>query len=520
MQQLPNFLVLDFCEWLRRAVLNRQQYKDVNIWDLLFDPKYDHIVKKKAKEYCVQKGHLKDEDIKMFLESLVRMYYRSEEFQDFCYEVRKSRKRDGSWRYNFFERLQRSIRHFSYHLSDQLPGMLKQVNNNFRMVSMDDYRLLIDNACYLLQQYCREEENDPNILELMIMGRPIEIDFLEWIEHEKTNDESIIKIDLMPLDVFEKYVLMFCEETGKDKADARKLIKSFKQSDPGSLIHKLNRLLPYNDVYRKKNLRYVSQRYLSEKIPFKCVILPLEADDEKYHELITYRWKDLNDLSSDYLDIYYCYANYGQSGYDLMQQLSCLPNKFHAKLPCILLWDDDLENAYPVDISQFNPEEIYYLIRQIVDLIIEEKPFDEIVKGVNNMSEEKRHKEHPFIKVEQHANGASNVQQIGVVDGDHVSITGKFLIENSREFIREAQEALKLITENDELNAAQKENLASIITEAQEGVQQNSTDKVQNSKERFKTFMVFVGNTATKLISSLAGLSTIAKFFGIVDNFH
>lgn len=56
-----------------------------------------------------------------------------------------------------------------------------------------------------------------------------------------------------------------------------------------------------------------------------------------FRKLVTEHWKDLNDLSADYLDIYYCFENYGASGYDLMRQLHYLPDKVHAKLPCIII---------------------------------------------------------------------------------------------------------------------------------------------------------------------------------------
>ena len=53
MQRLPNsnFLILDFCEWLKRVILSKAQYNDIDMWDLLFDEKYDQLLLKKAEEY-------------------------------------------------------------------------------------------------------------------------------------------------------------------------------------------------------------------------------------------------------------------------------------------------------------------------------------------------------------------------------------------------------------------------------------------------------------------------------------
>ena len=40
MQRLPDFLMLDFCEWIKRVILSKAQYSNIDMWDLLFDEKY------------------------------------------------------------------------------------------------------------------------------------------------------------------------------------------------------------------------------------------------------------------------------------------------------------------------------------------------------------------------------------------------------------------------------------------------------------------------------------------------
>ena len=57
MQRLPNsnFLVLDFCEWLKRVILSKAQYNDIDMWDLLFDEKYDQLLLKKQKNTVIEK---------------------------------------------------------------------------------------------------------------------------------------------------------------------------------------------------------------------------------------------------------------------------------------------------------------------------------------------------------------------------------------------------------------------------------------------------------------------------------
>ena len=232
---------------------------------------------------------------------------------------------------------------------------------------------------------------------------------------------------------------------------------------------------------------------------------------------MTNRWKDLNDASDDYLDIYYCFENYGESGHDLMKQLHYLPEKLHAKLPCIALWKENMDEAMCIPINELSVEDVYYMIAGvggIVDLIIEGKTINEIVEGVNDMGEERRNKERPFNKYVQNANGATNVQQSMVVNSSNTTISGELLAENIDTFVKEISKAISLV-ESSELDELQKKEVKSILEEAKESVQEKSEEKTSSSKKRFFTFLAFAGNSAQKLISALAGLSTIAKFFGI-----
>lgn len=52
MEQLSDFRILDFCEWIKNSVLDKAQYSDINMWDLLFNENYNDFLMRKAKEYC------------------------------------------------------------------------------------------------------------------------------------------------------------------------------------------------------------------------------------------------------------------------------------------------------------------------------------------------------------------------------------------------------------------------------------------------------------------------------------
>lgn len=518
MERLPDFLMLDFCEWLKRAILSKAQYNEIDMWDLLFDERYERLLLEKTEEYCCyrerkQKNPASKNDIKKILNEIMRMYYESDEFQNLCYRIRQHKKYYP--REYLFHEFYGSFERFLYTLNDEFPRFFEEIYN------WDGQHFsphtLIDSLknCYR-DSLSNDQEQDP-ILQLMVADKAVEIEFLEWIEQENIGKEVVEKIDLMPVDVFEDYAHRFCEDTGNGVSAERKLVKRFKRSDPGSLISKLSGLLPYDNAYQKRNLRYVSQRYLKDKAIYKCVLLPIQADYDKFHELVINRWKDLNDASADYLDIYYCFANYGESGYDLMKQLHYLPKKFHAQLPCIALWKENMDEAMCIPINELSVEDVYYMIAGpggIVDLIIEEKTINEIVEGVNDMGEERRNRDRPFNKYVQNANGATNVQQSMVVNSSDTTISGDFFVENADTFMKEMEEAISLVSSS-ELDEAQKKEVQSILEEAKESVQEKSEEKASSSKKRFKTFLAFAGGAAQKLISALAGLATIASFFGI-----
>lgn len=517
MERLPDFLILDFCEWIKRSILSKSKYSNIDMWDLLFDENYDNLLMKKAEEYCnrerKQKNRCSNDNIKKICNEIVKMYYESSEFQDLCCEIRLH-KRDYPRELLFLE-FQRSLEHFVYDLDGKMPGFFKEIHYYDGQYG-PPYAFVDNLRCYYRNSLGTDQEQNP-ILQLMVDGKAIEVEFLEWIAQENIGKEIVEKIDLMPVDVFEEYARRFCEDTGNGASVRRKLVKIFKRSDSGNLLSKLSILLPYDNAYRKRNFRYVSQRYLEDKAIYKCVILPIEADYDKFHELVISRWKDLNDTSADYLDIYYCFVNYGESGHDLMKQLHYLPEKFHAKLPCIALWKENMDEAMCIPINELSVEDVYYMIAGvggIVDLIIEGKAIDEIVEGVNNMGEERRNKERPFNKYVQNANGATNVQQNMVVNSTSTTISGELLAENTDAFVAEIAKAISLV-ESSELNELQKKEMKSILEEARESVQEKSEEKTSSSKKRFLTFLAFAGNSAQKLISALAGLSTIAKFFGI-----
>jgi len=282
----------------------------------------------KAEEYCKKSNHISKGNAKEIVQMFVNMFYASKQFKEFSDSLNYHQLRHKDYYYVMRE-LEGYLKHFYYDI-ESLDSTRNYYNNNLQAYA------LIDNIKYLLQDYYNSSKSKSSLLDLMLISTPVEIDFLEWIDKENIKKGSFLKLDLMPVEVFEELAESFQTETGRNKRDVQKLIREFKSSDPCTFWNKIKNILPYDNKYNQEGIRYISQRYLNNGILYKCVILPLQSDIKEFSTLVHDYWYDLNELSADCLDIYYCYADYGQSGYEVMNQLHYLPKKMHSEVPCII----------------------------------------------------------------------------------------------------------------------------------------------------------------------------------------
>lgn len=148
MQRLSDFFMLDFCEWVKRVILSKAQYSNIDMWDLLFDEKYEKLLLKKAKEYCnkerKQKNTYSNDNIKKIINESIRMYYESDEFQNLCYSIR--RHKDHYSQVYLFHEFHRSFRHFEYFLINEILRYFNEIND-YDEQHLSPY-ILIENLRY------------------------------------------------------------------------------------------------------------------------------------------------------------------------------------------------------------------------------------------------------------------------------------------------------------------------------------------------------------------------------------
>jgi hypothetical protein len=351
-------------------------------------------------------------------------------------------------------------------------------------------------------------------MQALMVDMSVEVDFLEWLVRTRAKP---IKLNDMPLRTFEVLAEDFREECGKSESDKKRIIKAFKQSNIETLGIKLLSALPNSEWKRMKSLGYIVDRYADSRIPYRCVILPLKAEADAYKELMGARyWYDLNDLSGDYLDVYYSHADYGNSGFAVANALNFIPKHLTTNVPSVVIWQDDMSKARSVDIHGLDNPAIIEVMKVIVAAIQKGDTFVEIIKGANEMAKELRDRDIPIGTVVNNSVNISGDNNGAAAAGDHArayaTVTNN---ADAERFEKDIALAIETIRESVEINEQQKNALIDIIAEAKEAVVKNDDERQKESKSKFKYFALGLGNTAVKLLSALSALANLAKFFGI-----
>ena len=339
---------------------------------------------------------------------------------------------------------------------------------------------------------------------------PVEIDFLEWLCH----NHDLFDFRKMPVKTFEHIVDQFVNDCNKSSHDKYELIDAFKYTKQNDLIKKL---LSFRNSSKALGLTSVIYRYQNEKIPFKCFILQKSRSSKEYQELVEEYWEDLHHLSSDDLDIYYD-TSYGVSGFEIARQMTYIPEHLKTRVPVIVLWADDLTKAQGIDIRQLSNDEIFEVIRCIVEAIRDKKSFDNIVMEANHMADELREGQRPIGKIGVQITGGqvSGGVFTGINEETQTVVynADSEANNNTKELLEGFTTAEEIIRSFEELDDNQKGLVVEVLNEARDAVKANSDEKIKASKKQFSNTIKLLGTVGKDLIGALAGVASILKFFG------
>jgi hypothetical protein len=404
MNRLPNMMVLDFCEYLRRRPRG-----GITVFDLVYDDSNHNLLERYAEEY-LSGGR------KLPIKSLLHRFIDSKYFDECLRRHPFNRHTNGRAKFN--------IKELRYFLEDCCCG--RYCEGNFRNFLEEECDGDFDNfdvpkhnvSPYELADNVRaalQYDSEPVMMKFMTtldMSVAAEIDFLEWL---LVSYEEPLKISEMPVSVFETIVDEYVSEYKKNERTRKQLIKSFKQTDSHLFTTILERFFPNSSEKKTRTLQQVIDRYYDGDIPYKCVFLPLKADSAEYKKLINDYWHDLHHLSGDSLDIFYSDVDYGKSGYEIQRNINSLPRTLSPVLPCIVLWGDDINTATTINIERLTNSEIFSVVVSIVEAIKQKKSFADIIVVANTKAQEIRDKNRP----------------VAVIHGDNITVGGDYYKDNA-----------------------------------------------------------------------------------------
>jgi len=178
-----------------------------------------------------------------------------------------------------------------------------------------------------------------------------------------------------------------------------------------------------------------SDRYFDNNIKYKCLILPFGVDSDIHKELMT-EWHDvLHKISGNFLDIYYAENDFERSCYKIIGEMKSIPqNGIINKLPCILLWEENIGRFDTVNINKLEVDDIFEVIGKIVASIKAKKTLERIIEEAQQVSVD---------CVERNRNTASNIDY--------------------RQFVSEVNNAISRIDGSVEIDKKQKASFIHIM---------------------------------------------------------
>lgn len=519
MNPLSDIVVLDFCEWLKFKIDTKEMQLATPLDMFIVNKNTNGFLQKYAREF------LDERKTNCCLKTTIQQFLLSKEFNCIIQRCEKRcclLKKQGY--YDVYDCIHHcEIRHAFYCFANKYQGGKYQKEPYD--ISADDLADYMNNIIYSDNKI----KESPQFLQLMLSSEANiaeEMNFFDWLQSYIENPTDVTK---MPADIFERYVDKYINSCKKGDVEKKHLLKSYRQTGWENLLETFQVIFRINRTRRSKKFEDIAERYFSKQPPFKCVLLPLsdKESQKQYCSLIEDSWNDLNDLSGDYLDIYYSESDTGKSGYDIAKRIDSLPASLKTKVPCLIIWEDSINNARYISLDELSSKQIVVVISSIVDCIIKGENIQNIVKEVNEKVKEMKEINHGVSNYYGHVItgdgnvvGDNNAVGTGNVVGDANNISGNTITTKSDEayvkkLINEFDQAIMAIKNSSELDDNLKVQMCGIVEDAKNGTLEKSVEKQNNAKTTFGHVKIFLAKVAPNLISTLSDLAMIATFFGL-----
>lgn len=495
MLALPDYIVLDFLEWISQNYLENKIFMDslLNDKDLImsYAKKYLNEENKHCKDYYMQR-------FKRHLKRYINLVIDSKEFDESLgkhFKYRNYHSRD-HWLLICYCELKRLL-HDRFEELSEFSG--------YELDNVEPYDLV--NALYFYLDKNGVKDNS-ELMHFMVgcssKDLSVILDFFNWLKEQNKS----INFYKMPKIVFKDIIGKY-ESTREIKLNnkvVKYIIKSFSTKSPNQINEWLNKVFGKRKI---RNLSDIFERYYKDTAKYKCILLPLKGESE-LKKFIKKYWYDLDAASSDWLDIFYSFKELENTGYISLDKIRDLSVDVDM-LPCIVIWQKDIFLAKSISIRKLSHSDLYELLSKIISFIKEdmdlEQIYSEAIKKVKILNEDSR----MIQKIEQNINGTNYGPVTGINKGKVKSV----ISSNNQNIQNDIQQAKEKIKELKELNSDMMEFLYELLDEAGSSILKDDNKLKDECVNKFKGFMIGAGKVSAAILDALGSITSIASFFGI-----
>lgn len=501
MLALPDYVVLDFMEWISQNYPQNRIFMDCLLEDKASAELYAE--KYLGEEY---RNYETDdyEQCKKWLKKLWNQLIDSKEVDEileyYCGSGACKKKADVVIDYRCIDRCYRIAEKFLHDKIEQL-RFIKE----YEIGEVKPYAL-VDSLNFYLKQ--NGMPNNPAILSSMVGYSSSDLtvieDFVNWLNKLG----SSCNIYKMPESVFKNVIKKYeyDRKVSLEKKTEKMLIKCFCNKSLEQIQEWIGKVWGRE---KGRNLKYILKRYYNDEATYKCILLPLKGESNFQKFVKTY-WDDLDKASAGALDIFYSFKELNDTGFALLEKVKDLKIT-PREIPCIVIWQRDISTAKTISIRRLNDADLCEVLMGIISSIEKKKNLDEIYEEALRMTNDLKEQSRSVTKIVQNISG----ENYGMVIGSNEGIVENTMLQKYESIQKDVEQAKEKLANNKEIDSEVKKYLCELLDEAESSILRNDNRLKEGCIKQFQGLMVGVGKTASTILSVLGSFASIAGFFGI-----
>lgn len=305
MLALPDYIVLDFLEWISQNYPRNKGLLDSLLNDkklaMSYAEEYLHGEYRGCKVYDYKQ-------CKRHLKRYINQVIDSKEFDEFLEKYCECRYCNEDFHYCMYHCLHKCYHEFEYLLHNRFKELRKEPR--YELKKIEPY-VLVDSLYFYLDQ--NGITDNPTLMHFMVGYSSKDLssilDFLNWLKEQNESFNMYKMPEIVFHDVIKKYEssreIKLKNKTKKD------IIKCFNNKSPEQVYEWINKVFGRRKI---RSLSYIFERYYNDKAKYKCILLPLKGESDLERFVQEY-WYDLDAASSDFLDIFYSLKELNNTGF-------------------------------------------------------------------------------------------------------------------------------------------------------------------------------------------------------------